>query len=165
MKSKRFAYLASPLWVLALPLLVFATQVTLPFTFAPNTVADANQVNQNFVQLRNGINNLHTTGGVILAGAHIVVGPVPTVTRSFTNLPGAPAITVQFQGVGNYVVDFGADVSGRYYSATIGQTTAGSAPNLIIEATNAGGNPNGVFIDTEDNAGAQADANFYIFVY
>lgn len=63
MKSKARSILtviASPLWVLALPILVFASQVTIPNTFVSGTVADAGQVNANFTAVKNAVNDNDT---------------------------------------------------------------------------------------------------------
>lgn len=163
-RSKFLALVTSPLWIVALPVLVFATQVTIPNTFTAGTVADASQVNANFTALRNAINGLHTSGGVILAGANIDAVVAPTVVRSFTNLPGAPAITVTRLGVGQYEVDFGTNIATRFYSGTIGQATASNVNNASIEVTPRGGNVNAVFVEMEDNAGVNVDADFWVYI-
>ena len=43
--------------VLALPTLLFAQRVTVPFTFRNGEVADADQVNKNFTELQNAVNS------------------------------------------------------------------------------------------------------------
>jgi hypothetical protein len=165
-RSRKIATLiSSPLLLVAIPIAVLATQVTLPFTFAPNTVADANQVNANFVALRNGINNLHTNGGVVLAGASVNAVVGPTIERSFSNFTGAPAITVSRLGVGQYEVDFGTSVAARFYSGSIGDGSANNVTNATIELTPRAGNLEAVFVEMRDAADALVDSDFWIYIH
>jgi hypothetical protein len=61
--------------------------VTLPYTFTPQTIADANQVNSNFQAVANGVNaSLPTTGGT-LSGNLFVNGGL--TAEGTTNLQGA----------------------------------------------------------------------------
>ena len=66
-------------------------------------------------------------------------------------------------GAGTYEVDFGRDVTLCTAVATIGPATASSATGEINVADRSG-NPEAVFVDTNDSAGAAADRPFRLVV-
>lgn len=64
-------------------------------------------------------------GQAILAAAHVDAVPgTATVTRQFNHM--APPVTVTRLGVGSYSVDFGFDVSDRFFSICVGRHDSGS---------------------------------------
>jgi hypothetical protein len=118
--------------------------------------------------LRLKVNELiNQPGGAFLAAAHIDgVSAAPAVTRSFTNLPGSPTITVTRVGAtGTFEVGFGADVSTRFYGATVGNPVDGTPVSAIVTVTPRVGTPNAVFVDIRNGAGVLTDTNFYIEIH
>jgi hypothetical protein len=113
-----------------------------------------------------GLNNT----GVVKAAAHIRgTSPVPVVTRSFNNLPGGTPITVTKVANGQYIVDFGADITGRFFLGTIGGDSSITGPGTSggIKLAPRSLNPNALTVVTFDNSTnpAPADNNFYILIY
>lgn len=106
-----------------------------------------------------------TNNGTIWAGAHITSGVSPTVTRSFNNFPGSPAVTVIRLGAGQYEVGFGADVSGRYYHVTVGTAVAGNAANAFGLVSPRSGNVNALFIEIVQHDNVLIDEDFFVSVY
>lgn len=142
-----------------------AATVTLPNTFTAGTSAVAAEVNANFTALRDAFNALHTTGGVVQAAAHVTGGVTPSITRSFTNLAGSPAITVTRTAAGTYEVDFGANISTRFYNVVQGNAASGVPAGGSADVTPRASNVNALFIRTFDLAGAAVDTNFYVQVF
>ena len=103
--------------------------------------------------------------GVVKAGAHIT-GASGAITRSFNNLPGGIAITVNRTGDGRYTLSFGTDVSGRFYQCTIGMADAsgGFSPGSIIAYPNPDDNTK-LQILSFSVSGEYIDNNFFIMVY
>ncbi|MGH7319534.1 MAG: hypothetical protein ACRELA_07905 [Candidatus Rokuibacteriota bacterium] len=99
------------------------------------------------------------------SGAHITGGVGPTVSRSVTNLPGAPAITVARSGTGIYIANFGASVAGRYYNVIRGNAATGVPSGGDADVTPFAGSPNALFIRLRDTTGAFVDTNFYVQVW
>ena len=112
-------------------------------------------------------NGLGTANGLIKAAAHIngtTVPATPTVTRSFNNLPGSPAVTVSRSGTA-YVVDFGANIQNRFYTVVAGNPVTTTPPASFMDVTPRFDNANGLFIRAFNAAGTQIDTNFYVAVY
>jgi hypothetical protein len=106
------------------------------------------------------------TNGIALAGAHIVATTAtPTVTRSFTNIPGSPAITVTRLGTGTFEVGFGTNLSARFYNVVLGDANAATGQNGQVGVALRSGNANALFVATKDSAGAAADMNFFVYVF
>lgn len=106
-------------------------------------------------------------GGLVKAACHIDgTGGGASVSRSFNHLPGGSSISVTRLAIGQYIVDFGADVTGRFYTATLGGAVAGVNPtNGGLEVTPRTGNANAIFVVTYDSAGATVDNDYYVAVY
>jgi hypothetical protein len=118
--------------------------------------------------------------GTVKAAAHINgivgVGVVPSVSRCFvitsattatsTCTPGT-TVTVTRLSAGQYVVDFGFDVSTRYYSATAGASASGviSTGQGPIDVSPRAGNVNAVLVQTFNTAGAALDTQFFIQIF
>ncbi len=106
--------------------------------------------------------------GVVKAACHIRgLTPTVVVTRSFNNLPGGTAITVQRTAPGTYIVDFGVDVTQRFFIGTIGGDTGitGTGTSGGIKLAPRSLNPNALTVVTFDSSGAGSDNIFYIVVY
>lgn len=105
-------------------------------------------------------------GGLVKAAAAIVSSATtPTVARSFNNLQGGTPITVSRLGVGTYQVDFGVDITSRYYLATPGGPTTGSVTGQISIAQRLG-NANALFIEVRDSAGTLVDnVNYNLVIF
>lgn len=101
--------------------------------------------------------------GFIWAAAH-VTGSTPTVDRYFNNIPGGSAVTVSSISTGTWNVNFGADVSTRFYSISIGNAVNGTPTDGFCEATPGSGIGN-VFVSCEDFAGNRISNNFFLSVY
>ena len=77
---------------------------------------------------------------------------------------GATAAS-QPEGKGTYEVDFGADVTGCAYVATIGEPGSKLvAPAADITVVGRSGIPEGVFVETADNGGLAKNFPFHIDV-
>lgn len=87
----------------------------------------------------------------------VVNGADGTIARSFATTSSA-----RFSA-GNYEVIFDRDVTGCAYVATVGNPGAGVTSGYADLAARSG-NPNGVFVETRDTAGALADRNFHLQV-
>ncbi len=106
------------------------------------------------------------SAGAVKASCHVDGTGVVSVTRSFNQLPGGSAITVARPVPGQYVVDFGVDVSSRFYIAVVGGGVAGVNPtNGGIKVTPRSLNVNALSIVTFDAAGVPADNDFYLVVF
>jgi hypothetical protein len=109
--------------------------------------------------------------GIVKAAVHIRgFGATPGVTRSFNNLPGGGAITMTRTAPGTYIVNFGVNVSNRFFSATLGGESGATgignagginlAPRLL--------DPNSITVQTYDSSSpnpVSIDNVFYIYVY
>jgi hypothetical protein len=154
--------------------LTLASEVTLPSTFTPGTVADANEVNQNFDAVKTAVDDndariteLEGLPPHVLAAVHVSGSPV-AVTRWMSNLPGSPVVTVDYPGVGEVRVDFGADVSGRFYSAVLGHSGVSGHPALIpgqISVSPRVGNNQVLEVKMTDSPGNPVTQSFYVVIY
>jgi hypothetical protein len=108
-----------------------------------------------------------SAGGLVKAGV-LVNGGVPSIIRSFNNLPGGAVPTVtQPLGPGTYEVNFGVDVSQRFYTATLlssNSTDPGGDIQGQILASTRDGNPNAVFVRTNDTNGPSTNRSFYLMI-
>ncbi len=102
--------------------------------------------------------------GFVWAAAHVTGGVSPTVTRSF-NLTGGGTPTVSRVVAGEYRVDFGADVSARYYAVSLGNSASGLPTVGNCSATPSGSSVDAVYIDCYDLSGVGIDNNFYLQVF
>jgi len=164
LKFSRSQWVAAAILATSMTLGLAAT-VTIPNTFTSGTTAVAADVNANFTALSNAYNALHTNGGVVLAAAHITGGVGPTVTRSFTNLAGAPAITVLRLGVGMYEVNFGADVATRFYNVIQGSAVGSAPAGGTADVSPRVANVNSLFIRIYDHTGVLIDTDFFVQVF
>jgi hypothetical protein len=100
--------------------------------------------------------------------AVLVNGGPPSIIRSFNNLPGgsAPTVSKPF-GVGTYEVNFGVNIAQRFFLATLlgsNSTDQGGAVDGQILASTRDGNPNAVYVKTNDSTGTTSDRSFYLMV-
>jgi hypothetical protein len=133
---------------------------------------------------------LAAVAGMLMTSTPVIAGPNDPVPGTEARDPRAPDLTlgmalmsaaVNFNGTlargsgviqvikiagftGNYDVRFNRDVRDCYYLATIGNAGGGSTSGQINVAARAGA-PNGVFVDTNDTAGAAADRSFHLLVF
>jgi hypothetical protein len=73
-------------------------------------------------------------------------------------------ITANRIAVGEYEVFFDRDVRECAYVAVIGQTDIGTALRGEITVASRAGEPNGVFVDTNDSNGVNSDRPFHLTV-
>lgn len=112
-----------------------------------------------------GITQPTATSGLVKAGAAVVGGATPSIARQFNNLPSGAAITITRLGIGTYEINFGDDITSRFYIASPGGPTFGSTTGQISIAQRSG-NANALFVVASDSAGAASDSvNFNIVVY
>ena len=98
-----------------------------------------------------------TLGMALMAAAVSATGVLDRGTGvTSVNKLGAPA--------GNYEVNFERNVTACFFTATIGPSGTGSATGQINVAARFA-DPNGVFVDTNDIAGASADRPFHLIVF
>ncbi len=92
-----------------------------------------------------------------------------SVVRSFNNLPGGTAPTVsKLSGAGTYEVNFGVNVSERFFQATLissNTSIPGGAADGQILASPRDGNSNAIFVRTNDSTGTNANRSFCLLVY
>ena len=86
------------------------------------------------------------------------------VTRS-SNHVGSTVTVSQPSGVGTYEVDFGFNVSQRFYLAVCGQAFPGNTVNTILEVTPRNGKPNAVYVESRDNTGTLLNARFFVLIF
>lgn len=76
---------------------------------------------------------------------------------------GVTGLKLGAAGTGNYEIDFGLDISGCAFTATVGPATFGSATGEVNVADRAA-NAEAVFVDTNESGGAAADLPFQLVV-
>jgi hypothetical protein len=104
--------------------------------------------------------------GLIWAGAHITgIGVTPTVTRFFSKLPGAPTPTVIRLSTGVFEVNFGSNISTRFYQLVPGNPATGTPSIGFCDVTPRFSDVNALFIRCFDAAGVAIDNNFFVQVY
>jgi len=94
--------------------------------------------------------------GLVKAGAE--VSSAGSLLKGFNNLPGGTGPTVIKLATGQYEVDFGVNISARYYSATLYSSG-------MIYVQPRFGNVNAVYVATDNTAGALTDRQFYLLIY
>jgi hypothetical protein len=100
------------------------------------------------------------TGGLGTAVLSAVVNADGTLAR------GSGVTTVDKYGTGNYGVKFRRNVRNCAYVASIGLSgSSGTESNASIDVVGDNASANGVFVDTEDFAGTQADRGFHLIVF
>jgi hypothetical protein len=149
-----------------------AAAVTIPNTFTAGTTISAAQVNDNFAALATEINTLRagggsSTGGILLAAAHIQVAntATPFVSRSFSNLPSPGTVTVTRLGAGDFEVDFGTSVTSRYYMAVQGNATQGSPAGGPADVSPQTGKATALRVRLFSTTGPAVDTNFYVQIF
>jgi hypothetical protein len=126
-------------------------------TKALDVVGDANVAGE--------ITQAIANNGVVKASAVIQGGGAPSVARQFNNLPIGATITVIRLSTGSYEVDFGTDITSRFYLGTLGGPTTGISTGQL-NISQRSGNANALFIRTTDSAGTVSDAlSFTLMVY
>ena len=109
-----------------------------------------------------------TSANGLVKAAVLVNGGVPSIIRSFNNLPGGAAPTVtQPLGPGTYEVNFGVDVSQRFYMATLLSANSidpGGAVDGEILASVRDTNTKAVFVRTTDTDGTSTNTSFYLMI-
>jgi hypothetical protein len=119
--------------------------------------------------------NLHVAGDVGqsisangIVKAAVLVNGNASVIRSFNNLPGGSGPSVsQPLGSGTYEVNFGVDVSQRFYVATLlssNSTDPGGATDGEVLVSTRDGNVNAVFVRTNDSTGTSTNISFYLMI-
>jgi hypothetical protein len=113
--------------------------------------------------------------GLVKAACHIDGRGTVTVTRSFNNLAGGTTITANkhLDAGGNpvtgaYDVHFGADVSDRFHSATLGQPVYDNLFPPVrggLMVSQVGGLDSELFIRCYDKDGFDVDNEFWLLVY
>jgi len=112
-----------------------------------------------------------TSANGLVKAAVVVNAGAPSIVRSFNNLPGGIAPTVSRPatfGPGTYEVNFGVDVSQRFFQATLISSNAsipGGAADGQILVSPRDGNSNAVFVRTNDSTGTNTDRSFCLLVY
>jgi len=130
-----------------------------------NTLAVTTNGTERMRVTNTAVTQPNANSGMVKAAAHISgSGTGATVSRSFNNLAGGMAITVSRLGVGQYQVNFGTDVSTRFYLAMIGTAVVGS-PAGQVTVSPRDSNVNALWVSTKTAAGVQADNEFFIMVY
>ncbi len=104
------------------------------------------------------------SNGFVWAAAH-VTGATPTVTRSFNNIAGGTTPSVTRSALGRYRVDFGVDVSARFFSVSRGNASSGTPVNGSCSATPDATDPNRVYVACDNLAGSAIDNNFFLLVH
>jgi len=103
--------------------------------------------------------------GLVKAAVSVNGIGTATITRSINVLPGGTTPVLTDLGTGAYAIDFGVDVSQRYYVAVLGTGLSGNATNGTIDVAPRALNANAVFISTGSLAGSAMDNEFYVLVY
>jgi hypothetical protein len=120
--------------------------------------------------LGSGVNGgvRHTTGSSHVVapkgGKAVVLDAVVNSDGSLARGQGATGSLSLSPGSGDYEVDFNRDVTGCAYVATLGNATAGTAPNGFITDAARSGNPDAVFVKTSNTAGSPADIQFHLMI-
>jgi len=94
--------------------------------------------------------------GLVKAGAE--VSSAGALLKGFNNLPGGTGPTVTKLATGQYEVNFGVNISARYYSATLYDTG-------MIRVQPRFGVANAVWVNTMNTAGTTTDKRFYLLIY
>ena len=68
--------------------------------------------------------------GLVKAACLVDADMSPEITRSFNNLPGGGPITIERLGPGFFEIDFGADVSNRFFSVAL--VALGSVGHVLV---------------------------------
>jgi hypothetical protein len=137
----------------------FDTGLTLGNVYSPTmrmTVSPAGNLSQP-----------NSNSGLVKAAA-LIDGVTPSVLRSFNNLVGGTGPTVsQPLGPGTYELNFGVDLSQRFFSATLlstNTTDPDGATDGQILVSKRDGNEN-VFVRTNDSTGTSTNRSFYIMIF
>ena len=117
-----------------------------------------------------GIGQQLIRSGLVKAGAHVDGTGTAAITYSFNLIPGnthpgqsTPALTDL--GTGMYEIDFGLDVRGRYYMATLGKTFSAAVTDGVIKVTPRAGNVDALYVECRDTVGALVDNEFFLMIY
>lgn len=126
---------------------------------------DASVAGPGLLRVNGEVSQPIASNGMVKASVHVDgTLTTPTVSRFFNNLPGASGVTVTRLGTGSYQVDFGADVSNRFYVGTIGTAVPSNAPNATIEVTPRSVSNNAVYVELQNGAGNFIDSEFFVTV-
>ena len=187
-KNRSFVWglVVTPLALLGLSV-ALASNVSVPHDFQAGTPAIAAEVNQNFGAVaaaindndaRISLNDSRLTSieggaidGTIKAAAIIDANAAQTsVARSFHTM-GLPVTVTELAGTGYYEVDFGFDLTNRYWMVSLGHPAAAATASGIIDTALRSGNPNAIWVRTKRwDAVAQQMVqddfqDFYVLVY
>ncbi len=104
-----------------------------------------------------------TMNGVVKAGAYITVsGVTPTVQRSFNNLISSNNVTASRSSYGVYVINFGTDISERYYHITLYDNSDPASSDYVIQAIGT----NSITVHFWGGGGADYDPpGFFVSLY
>jgi hypothetical protein len=127
---------------------------TVPSATSANTANTANTATN--------AGNANTLGGIGPGG---FVQPLFAVVEADGTLNRGSGVTSSTRtGTGNYVVDFGEDITGCAFLATLGVTGFAGTTSGVVDVAGAAGTTDSVFVDTEDPLGTQADRPFHLQV-
>lgn len=112
--------------------------------------------------------NAATTGGFTAAqmmadeARWAVVNANGTIARS----SGGVTLTSHTPGAGSYVINFGVNVTGCVYNATVGLSgSSGTSARGFTTVVGAAVSVNAVFVTTDDINGSAAERGFHITVF
>jgi hypothetical protein len=109
-------------------------------------------------QLKNGaVTRAKVASGLVPTVMWAVVNSTGNVVRSSGGVTGSSIST------GRYDIEFPRNVTACVYSATVGDTAAGSAIGQIGEASRSN-HVNGVYVETNDTTGAISAEPFHLVV-
>lgn len=150
-----------------------AGQVGTLNSFQSGAVASSNDVNANFSALRTEVNDnddrissLETRAAGFLDAAALVAANGSLVRTFWNAAPFTPIITASWVSVGVCEVNFGTDVSGRFYQATLGahDTNTNMFAGTITVTPKAGSNQI-LRVVTTDSAGVFLTQSFYVLIH
>lgn len=146
--------------------------VAIPNATFMNFTDTFNASNAGAVRITPGTgNNLQVR--VFNASTHIVIDvlgyyvdpPIAVVAANGTLVRGMAGATAIRQSLGNYRVEFGRDVTGCAFTATLGSVGGGFPPTAgEVFVARSDGNADGVYVETRNAAGAEADLPFHLTV-
>lgn len=96
--------------------------------------------------------------GYYVRGLMAVVGPTGTLVR------GNNVVSVVRESAGEYRVNFDRNVSGCAFSGGLHDTGTGFGVEGDLAMATNGSNANGVYVETYNEAGTQADIEFHVVV-
>jgi hypothetical protein len=103
--------------------------------------------------------------GLVWGAAHVNGAAPSSVTRAFSRLPGSPTVTVTRLALGTWEVNFGGDISTRFFSVNPGNQTSGTPAAAFCDATPRITDANAIFVRCQSAAATLVDTNFFVQVF